>query len=465
VPRNEQPYTPDLPAEGDAFTSALTRRALLARGAKATGVLVAGPGVFAALSNAARAEPTVTSALAPRIPETTVKIGIAQYIDVSWQIIGATQGWFKEAGITLKAEPAGTIYNIAGQWGSTLINHNVDVQVGSYTHWITGFAKAPFLRQLAWSDLFQGFALDVRPQLHLKTYGQFVAAGNPPERAIKLAVQQLKGLRLLTSPDSAIKAFVNLALSKADMTLSDVKATELPDAQHIPLMLTGRADVSITGVPPRLNLESKGMIPILSAGELAQGAKPSADSEELQSVFRDGWTTTNDWFEKNHDTALRMNSVMYRIIHLIKTDPKKAASLQLPFLNSGLGNNLKISDILNTYKNLDPFFEFSEQAPWYTDKDSPLYWEYEVQSYINLWTKKGLFKPGQFTAKDMVLTPQIYAELDRYRRLSANLIKVAEQKVRPGTEPAKVLAQAKQFYAHFNYLDAYRFAQAAKAKA
>jgi ABC-type nitrate/sulfonate/bicarbonate transport system substrate-binding protein len=444
----------------------LSRRDLLARGARASGALLAGPAALGVLGGAtASSADAAVSALAPRIPDTTVKIGIAQYIDVSWQIIGVRQGWFKEAGITLSGPPAGTIYNVAGQWGATLINHTVDVQVGSYTHWITSFGKAPFLRQLAWSDLFQGFALDVRPQLNLKRYSDFVKEGKAPAAAIKATMQQLKGKHLLSSPDSAIKAFIDLALRKGEMTLSDLKVTELPDAEHIPLMLTGRADISITGVPPRLNLESKGMVPILSAGDLVLGAKPSPKSQELQSVFRDGWTTTQDWFDKNHDTALRMNSVMYRIIDMIKTNPNRAASLQRPFLNSGLGNNLKIADIKRTYTNLDPFFNFAEQAAWYKDRKSPLYWQYEVQSYINLWTSKGLFKPGQFTADDMVLTPQIYKELDRYRRLSDGLIKTAEKKVAAGSEPAKVLAQAKKFYSHFNYLDAYRFAQAANAHA
>lgn len=447
-----------------AEQSDLTRRSLLNKGAAGSSLLLLAPALAACGSDAA--EPAApTSALAPRIPEVELKIGVAAYIDVSWQVVGASKNWFSDLGLKLTPGPAGKMNNNAGQWGSTLIGKSVDVQVGSFTHWITAYPQARDLRQLAWSDLFQGFALIVRPELNMKSYTEFVEEGKSPEEAIALTVGQLRGKKFLTTPDNAIKAFVDLALGRADMTLEDMEVTELPDPQHVPLMLTGRADAQISGVPQRLTLEAKGVKPILTAGDLVKGAKASASSEELLSVFRDGWTTTSGWFEANEDAALRLTSVMFRIIDMIKKEPKVAADIQRPFLNSGSGSNLSVDDIVRAYENLHPFYDFDQQKEWYSDKDSPLYWEYEVGAYVDLWTKKGTFKPGEVAPKDLALNPEIYAKLADYRDKAAKLIASAEGKVTEGSEPAKVLAQAKAYQEQFNYLDAYRFAKVADDKA
>jgi ABC-type nitrate/sulfonate/bicarbonate transport system substrate-binding protein len=440
------------------------RRSLIQKGMLGSGLFLLGPALAACGSEGAKQSAAV-SGLAPRIPEVELKIGVAAYIDVSWQVIGAEKNWFTDLGINLTPAPAGKMNNNAGQWGSTLIGKSVDVQVGSFTHWITAYPKAPDLRQLAWSDLFQGFALIVRPELEMKSYTEFVEEGKSPEEAIRLAVGQLRGKKFLTTPDNAIKAFVDLALSRADMTLEDMDVNELPDPQHVPLMLTGRADAQISGVPQRLTLEAKGVKPILTAGDLVKGARPSAQSEELLSVFRDGWTTTAGWYEGNEDTALRLTSVMFRIIDMIKKDPKAAAAVQRPFLNSGSGSSLSVDDIVRAYENLHPFYDFDEQNEWYSDKDSPLYWEYEVGAYVDLWTKKGTFKAGEVAPRDLALNPEIYAKLVDYRAKAEKLIASAEGKVAEGSEPAKVLAKAQEFQAQFNFLDAYRFAKVADEKA
>ena len=75
------------------------------------------------------------------------------------------------------------------------------------------------------------------------------------------------------------------------------------------MMLTSQIDVcGGMGLPAVMELISKGFKMIVTAGQIAQSAKPSAESKELRTVFQVGWTTYDDYIEENYDTILRFSS-------------------------------------------------------------------------------------------------------------------------------------------------------------
>ncbi len=464
-PKDDQEF------EAESFeNAAFSRREMLRRSLRVGGGLLAIPAVggLPALVDVAHAGSTSSGAIpgAPNIPSETVRLGIGPYIDHAYWSIGAKLGWFNEVGIKISPGPAGKSSQ-PEHWGPVLISKSVDIQSASESHYIGSMKTARNLRQLVWSDLFQGFAILVQPHGGFKSAEQFRAQGLSPSAAIKRAVQQLRGKTFLYPSESGVQGFVNTALTKAGMTLNDVKGQVVDDPQQVPIMLTHRADAQVSGVPTRLTLQGKGFKVLVSAADLAKGAKPSASSPELLSIFRDGAATTAEWFEANQDTALRFVSVVFRITNYIVSNPVAAAKIEGPFVNSISGTSLKTADVLIAYKSLDPFYSFEQQRSWYENRHDPLYYRYEIGAQIKLWEQKGLFKRGAISVNDIALNADIYHQLARYKTQSERIMRELTPKLRGkgNTPPGRMLAAARRYHAHFNYLDALRFAKAAAAKA
>jgi ABC-type nitrate/sulfonate/bicarbonate transport system substrate-binding protein len=275
---------------------------------------------------------------------------------------------------------------------------------------------------------------------------------------------QMQGKTFAYPPEAAIKGFIDLALSKGGITLEDMETNVAEDSANVALMQAGRADFQVGGVPSRLTLESAGFKPILTSADLAQYAQPSGDSVELRAVFHDGWLATDEWLAENHDTALRMAGVGFRINEFIKTNPEEAMAIHTPFLNSVAGTDFDNAIAQVVYESLDPFVPFEEQAPWHLDPENPLNAEYVIGSAIKLYEEQGLFEPGEFSWDDFTIANQIYQELLDYRDQADAIIAELEGADVSG-DAADLLEQAKHHREIFNFLDAARFAEAAQAAA
>src|SRR5262249_47675742 len=152
-----------------------------------------------------------------------------------------------------------------------------------------------------------------------------------------------------------IKGFIDLSMQKGGITLGDLDAVGAPDdSSNVALMQAKRADFQVGGVPSRLTLEQAGFKPILTSGDLAAYAKPSADSVELRAVFQDGWLATDKWINDNYETALRIASVGFRINQFIADHPDDAAAIHTPYLNSVAGTNFENGAAKIAYSGLDP---------------------------------------------------------------------------------------------------------------
>jgi len=232
--------------------------------------------------------------------------------------------------------------------------------------------------------------------------------------------------------------------------------------------VTHRADAQVSGVPIRLTLQEKGFKVLVSAADLVKTAKPSASSPELLTVFRDGAATTEQWYTAHQDAALRLTSVVFRITQLINTNPNQANAIQRPFVNSIAGTALSPKLVNVAYNALDPFYTYQKQRTWYEDPSSPFYYKYEFGAYIDSWVSKGLFKKGELTVDELALNAHIYKELETLQKQSASLINTTARRIHAKGgqhgNAAKLLQQARVYYSHFNFLDAWRFAKAASTK-
>jgi len=397
---------------------------------------------------------------APEIPKVEVRFAHFPYFDHTQSIIGLHNGWFEDVGITFTPDDVGIVIN-AEDASAVFASGRVDVMSASAQLFLPAAKTLPPFKVLFYADIFQGYAIMAQPDSGAKSFDEFIAEGMSPDDAFKATMEQLRGKRFAFPTEAAIKGFIDLAVGKGGLTLSDVETVGAPgDSANVALMQAGRADFQVGGVPSRMTLEIAGFKPILNSGNLAAYAGPSADSTELRAVFHDGWVASDAWIEANYDTVLRLASVGFRINQYINEHADEAAAIHTPFLNSVAGTDFANEVAKIAYDNLDPFWTFDQQAGWITDKSNPLNAEYVIGSAIKLYEEQGLFQPGEFTFDQFTVVDRVYADLLDYKgKTDALFTELEAETLSP--EATALLDQAKAQYAAFNFLDAHRFAVAA----
>jgi ABC-type nitrate/sulfonate/bicarbonate transport system substrate-binding protein len=411
------------------------------------------------LGASARAQDTA----APEIPQVSVLFGHAPYFDHTNAIIGLDQGWFEEVGITFEPDGVGIV--VGGDEAlATFASGRLEVMSGSAQLLMPGAKNLPPFKVFFYSDIFQGYAIMAQADGNYTSFSEFVEQGMSPDEAFTATMAQMKGKIFAYPAEAAIKGFIDLALDKGGITLEDMQTNVAEDSANVALMQAGRADFQVGGVPSRLTLESAGFKPILTSGDLAQYAQPNADSVELRAVFQDGWLATDEWLDANYETVLRMAGVGFRINEFIKTNPDEAMAIHTPFLNSVAGTDFDNSIAKVVYESLDPFVTFEGQEGWHLDPENPLNAQYVIGSAIKLYEEQGVFQPDEFSWDDFTIANKVYQDLMDYRDKAGAIIEELDGAGVSG-EAADLLAQAKHHYEIFNYLDAFRFAEAAQAAA
>lgn len=420
-------------------------------------VAIAGAGASALRSPKATAQ----EAAAPEIPQVTVTFGHEPYFDHTQAIIAIEQGWFEEVGITLAPDNQGIV--VGGDEAlAVFASGRVEVLSGSAQLLMPAADRLPPFKMFFFADIFQGYAILAQPDANYTSFTEFIEQGMEPDEAFQAAVGQMAGKIFAYPPEAAIKGFIDLSLAKGGVTLGDMETNVAEDSANVALMQGGRADFQVGGVPSRLTLESAGFKPILTSADLAQYAQASADSAELRAVFHDGWLATDEWLAANHDTALRLASVGFRVNAFINDSPEEAMAIHTPFLNSVAGTDFDNSIATVAYESLHPFLPFDEQQAWHLDPESPLNGEYVIGSAIKLYEEQGVFQPGQHTWSDFSVAHEMYQELVDYRDRASALIDEVDAAGAEGAV-ADLLEEAKRNFEILNYLDAFRFGEAAQA--
>ena len=403
----------------------------------------------------------------PTIPETQLVFCHFPYLDHTQGIIGLEKGWFKDVGINIEPEPYGKVASTESGV-QVLASGACDVMSASAVFMLPSKQNVPNFKWFVHGDMFQGYALMAQPDDGYKSVTEFIAEGNSPDEAMKLAVQQMKDKRFAYPSEAAIKGFISLVVEKGDMTLDDVQSIVAEDAKTWAMMIAEQADFQVGGVPARLTLETKGFKPIITSQDLAQYAEPSAESSELRAVFQDGWGALDKWIFNNYDDMLRLSSVMFRIAEFQNTNRDEALAIHVPFLNSAAGTDISPETAVVVYESLDPFLTFEDQAGWYVDDDNPLNEKYVTGSAIKMWEEQELFAPGEVTVEDVSIAAVVYRQFVAMKALTETYMEQAEQLIKQAEKDGvevpttkELLDKAKAQYDAFNYLDSSRFAKAA----
>jgi len=409
---------------------------------------------------------------APSIPRVTVRYAHAAFLDQSEAIIGIRKGWFDEVGIDLVPKPHGLVLPSAER-AANLIAGSVDVVATGAYNLLPAMGKARNLRIFVQKDLFRGYRIMAQPNRGYKSYEEFVKEGVPPEEAFRRTVEQMKGKTVTYLSEPSREQFVEMLYRRGGLTKADtdtIKTINVDDNQTMAMMIAGRADFQLSGAPAMVELTRRGFKPLITAMDIVQTARPSADSPEQTAINKVGWGTVAEFYERNPDAILRLSSVAFRIAKFIKDHPEEALSIHVPFLNSIAGSQMALETGKWLYDIVHPYYTFEEQEEWYGDPKSVLYYSHEVGARIKEAERRGIFKPGEMDVETIMVADDVYRRMKELKAKAAPALTEARSRIAKAREAQKgvgraeeLLARAEHFFTAYNYLDAHRFAEAAGA--
>jgi hypothetical protein len=304
-----------------------------------------------------------------------------------------------------------------------------------------------------------GHAFLASPDMNAKSAQQLMDEGMSWEEAVTEALAQLEGQTVYVTDEASPRSFRKVALEAAGMTASDFESKVLDDTTMQQLAISGRADfVAPASGPNIVTLIGQGWVPLVSTSDIVE----HGDAEQLLTVVvNTGLAAEQKWLQANPDTALRLASVSYRILDLKETDPAAAAEIQIPFINSIAGTSFTVEDAKTLDERIDPFYTFEEQSEFFEDESSPFYWSKPIEATIASLKEDGLIT-GDHEASDVSWADATWLTLAALRDKASAVIEELKAVEDLADKSAEQLAQAEEFFAARNYLDAYRFANAAE---
>ncbi|MEZ5122130.1 MAG: hypothetical protein R2736_11225 [Solirubrobacterales bacterium] len=234
------------------------------------------------------------------IPRTTVKFGMAPFIDASAYVIGVQRGWFDEVGITL--DPGGIDRRSRRERrveaGHRRSRPGHGVRAGRHREHAPDAADQDDrpLRPLHGQLPARSAGRECRARLGL------VDSGTPFSDAIKEVMQQIRGKQVAVNNRGQQRAFIDGIFRLGGVSFDDVKLTASTDAQI--LALARRSD----------RLRHPDERPRSSSCWLAAGCRssrrptywtgrPRRSAQRHADCGHEGPALTEDYYEKNRRHA------------------------------------------------------------------------------------------------------------------------------------------------------------------
>ena len=345
------------------------------------------------------------------------------------------------------------------QWVTLLLNHQVDIDSATCSVLLPAYKTTDQLKCVGFAVTFYGSVMLANPKLGLKPLTDYMTPGVTLKEGLAKSLAPLVGKKVYVPAAISDKVFTELPFKLAGLPLPDYVTME--DPQMLLLAKSGRVDfVHPNGAPIAQTLLDAGWTPVYDIGQLVKVGPGGVDSPLEPLVFNNGWAATADYVDAHKTTMIRFASVVYRIFDALKKDPSLFA-VYTPYLNSVAGTSLDADGVKRTVLNLDPFVTFDEQAKYFVDKASPEYYGNSMGALIkSLESTKSI--PTGITADEVEWAAPMYLEMLDYKNKTDALFEKAKMAEPTGDKKA-LLDKAHQYYAWFDFLDAYRAASAAMA--
>jgi ABC-type nitrate/sulfonate/bicarbonate transport system substrate-binding protein len=426
----------------------ITRRTAL-RNFAATGVAIAAPGLFTATAKASRTASAKAASAAYAIPSKTVRLGVAPFPDASIYVIGQRAGWFKDVGITIEPSPPQVLVN--NQTIPALINGQVDMAAQYGPDQLTTMTKAPKVKMVSFSDAYIGIYILAAPHSGAKTVAELRKSGLSFSAAMQKAMAQLKGKPVGLNNEGDHQSFYHICFKLGGVSPSQLDLSVIDDVRMVQLALGGHLGFcSPGGAAQNVELLHAGWYPIVSVTDLIDGL-PLGDPRAVGTVGHEGLATTTEFLSSEHDTVLRMVSVMFRIVDAIKKSPLPTLQLESPFISTAAATPTSAKSLAQVFQVINPVIPFEDQKSVWLEPKAPLFYANIYNPQIKELQAAGTLPKGHLTASQTFAGPQIYEELVALRKKYDRLLPKA--KGLSGAAKKMATAAATQ-YANRNYLDA-----------
>ena len=390
------------------------------------------------------------------IPQVSTSLGMRPYANDLIFVAGIKQGFYKDVGLTVTPAPYGRKV-LPDQAIPLLVNKQVDFMALYPPDVVATMDSVKNIRFIALTDLFQGFAILARPGSNVKTVGQFMADGLAFSEAMKRTMSQLEGKSFVTAPVVDNRIFLETVFSLAGMKMDkDTKLVVTPDSTALQLESGGKVDfASPTGAPFTAQLRLAGWIPLVTPLDVLTNMPAGPGSQTAALVGTPGVACDADWAHQHAETVLRFTSVMFRIIEQEQKNSDVMLKSMLDYVNSFAGTSLDISGLRLTIDTLSPLSNFEFQKNYFDNQNSALYYRTAFDAAVKFNMDKGVLPKGQYDADDVIWATDVYHDLVGLKQAADDALKRIEGKSMPAEDQALV-EKAKQFYAWYDYLDAYR---------
>ena len=313
----------------------------------------------------------------------------------------------------------------------------------------------PNLRWFLVGDIWKGFAFMIRPG-SMKTQDDFQKQGNSLKDAARMTVQQWKGKTIIMKLGIGHDPALDAALSNGGLTRDDVKIMDMSTVEGATAFLRGEGDIYLGDLPSRFRLTEAGDVPALAADAIGPDAAAYV-----------GFVTTADWLQSNHDTALRLLGVWYRVADLLKSDQAdKALDIMRTHINkqTGASFDLETTRVVNTI--ISPWFTVEEaQRDVYTP-GGRWDWADRTRYSIDYYVKNNTIRPGDVSPDWFAQAAVLFNEYISFKVKTETDLSAADAAIKANESGKMAKAidldnQAKWNYAIRNYFDSAQLAQAA----
>jgi ABC-type nitrate/sulfonate/bicarbonate transport system substrate-binding protein len=428
-----------------------------------TFLLGSGAAVAAAAGGVTRSIPAYAQST-PTIPSATLRLACNPYGNHAWVVLAGRKGFLKDVGITLS--PPDPKVLLEEQSIPQLENHEIDASTMYLGNVSAAIDKIPNIKPFFLHSYWVGNVILVAPDSGIKTVDEFIAEGLPWAEAAKKAMAQLKGVDVVVPPNPSTYPWLNFAYGFAGLKMEDSNIVALDDPKAVQLALSGGAKVASPGGGVQIYQLQKqaGWKVLMGTSQMVKYIKGGPGSEVNNLLNYDCLVATQEYLDKNHDTALRFCSALYRTIdYMFGAHQTEALGAYAPFINAAAGSDLDASAIQYIFSQLDPFLTWNDQKSVWEDPAYPLYYKNLYTYQLNAYKKAGTIANKDYDLDDFFQAKKLWTDMNDLKTKYDGLAGKVAAAGAVSDDRKKLINEAKSQYDNYNFLDAARFLQAALA--
>ncbi len=392
------------------------------------------------------------------IPATSVTFGIRPYADNAFQVVGIKAGYFKDVGISIRGGSL-ALEMTANNGIPLMLNRQVDLGAMFGPTLVPTLKTQKKLKMVMFTDSYYGDVLLANPKLRLKSVEDYMKSGMNFKQALRKAVEPVVKANLLgTGPLVDTRPFIDLTFNTAGFKQPKFLIADSP--KIVVLAQSGRLDFAVPdGAPQALQLMREGWTVLLNDKTLIDNMTGGPGSPVETVVGQVGVAGSADYVNANQNTTLRFVSAVFRTIDAIMKNPK-ALEPTAAYIAKFSGAKLNAKQLYDVFRILDPFVPYAQQPrTYFTDRRSAENYLNSYGALLSLYANEKILPKG-LKPDDVIWARQVYDTLRWYQvRTDQRLATLAKKKL--SSEGSRLVALSKKYYKWYDFLDAYRAAEAA----